>query len=236
MRSVDLDPLSDEAKRLLAAEREFSPQATAFRERALARARASLRSVPELAVSDVRPWRHARLLIAAAAVMVLTAVAFAKWDALSRSVVDEPASSGRTATSPSKGSLAALSAPAKVTDESAVGAADPSVAALPQKTELAPSARPAPSVGAYSLELGLLQRARAAVASGRFSAALRAIAEHQRRFPAGHLQEEREALRVKALAGLGKTDEARRAAEKFRSRFPDSVLSPRIEGAIQEAP
>ena len=128
------------------------------------------------------------------------------------------------------------SAPAKVTDESAVGAADPSVAALPQKTELAPSARPAPSVGAYSLELGLLQRARAAVASGRFSAALRAIAEHQRRFPAGHLQEEREALRVKALAGLGKTDEAHRAAEKFRSRFPDSVLSPRIEGAIQEAP
>ncbi|HWA73496.1 MAG TPA: hypothetical protein VG937_14220 [Polyangiaceae bacterium] len=234
MRSVDLDPLSDEAKRLLAAEREFSPQATAFRERALARARASLRSVPELAVSDVRPWRHARLLIAAAAVMVLTAVAFAKWDALSRRVVDEPASSGRTADSPSKGSVAALSAPAKVTDES--GAADPSVAALPQKTELAPSARPAPSVGAYSLELGLLQRARAAVASGRFSAALRAIAEHQRRFPAGHLQEEREALRVKALAGLGKTDEAHRAAEKFRSRFPDSVLSPRIEGAIQEAP
>jgi outer membrane protein assembly factor BamD (BamD/ComL family) len=78
---------------------------------------------------------------------------------------------------------------------------------------------------AYALELRILERARAAVAAGDFSAALRAIANHQRRFPAGRLQEEREALRVKALSGLGRSDEARRAAERFRERFPRSVLS-----------
>jgi hypothetical protein len=42
-------------------------------------------------------------------------------------------------------------------------------------------------------------------------------------------------MRVKALAGLGRNDEARRAAQRFRDRFPDSVLSPRIEG-INGAP
>jgi hypothetical protein len=35
-------------------------------------------------------------------------------------------------------------------------------------------------------------------------------------------------LRVKALAGLGRTDEARRAARAFRARFPRSVLLPAV--------
>jgi hypothetical protein len=50
------------------------------------------------------------------------------------------------------------------------------------------------------------------------------IAEHARRFKDGRLTEEREALRVKSLAGLGRSDEARRAAAAFRARFPRSVL------------
>ncbi|HEX6278335.1 MAG TPA: hypothetical protein VFZ53_35055, partial [Polyangiaceae bacterium] len=94
-----------------------------------------------------------------------------------------------------------------------------------------------PSVGnAYAVELSILQRARSAVAGGRFSSALDAIAEHQRRFPAGNLREEREALRVRALAGLGRADEARRAAESFRDHYPGSVLSPRIEETARPAP
>jgi hypothetical protein len=89
---------------------------------------------------------------------------------------------------------------------------------------------------AYALELGLLQRARTAVASRAFSTALDAIAEHQRRFPRGRLQEEREALRVKALLGLGRNDDARRAGERFRERFPRSVLLPRIEETTRPNP
>jgi hypothetical protein len=88
----------------------------------------------------------------------------------------------------------------------------------------------------YALELGLLQKARAAVLSREFSSALDVIAEHERRFPAGRFQEEREALRVKALAGLGRNDEARSAAERFRERFPRSVLSTRIEQTIRPEP
>jgi hypothetical protein len=89
---------------------------------------------------------------------------------------------------------------------------------------------------AEALELGLLQRARGAVARGEFATALDTISEHQRRFPAGRLREEREALRIKALAGLGRNDEARRAAERFRERFPRSVLSGRIEETVRTRP
>jgi outer membrane protein assembly factor BamD (BamD/ComL family) len=109
----------------------------------------------------------------------------------------------------------------------------------PEQGVVAPAPRRSAAADASDtdrLELGLLQRVRAAVAAGEFSAALDSIAEHQRRFPAGRLREEREALRIKALAGLGRNDEARRAAERFRERFPRSVLSTRIEETARPKP
>jgi outer membrane protein assembly factor BamD (BamD/ComL family) len=74
----------------------------------------------------------------------------------------------------------------------------------------------------------LLQPARQAVSLGNFASALGSIAAHERRFPNGRLAEEREALRVKALRGLGRADDARRAATEFRKQFPRSVLSPQM--------
>lgn len=73
-------------------------------------------------------------------------------------------------------------------------------------------------------ELRLLKQARAAVSQQEYAAALRFVAEHTRRFKNGRLAEEREALRVSSLAGLGRTDEAQRAAAAFQVRFPRSVL------------
>jgi hypothetical protein len=105
-----------------------------------------------------------------------------------------------------------------------------------ENVEAPATRRRSPASDGDAIELGLLQRARAALARGEFSAALGAISEHQRRFPSGRLGEEREALRVKALSGLGRTDEAQRAAERFRDRFPESVLAPRLEDAIRKAP
>jgi hypothetical protein len=89
----------------------------------------------------------------------------------------------------------------------------------------APGSSPAATARA---ELRLLQQARFAVARGDFAAALPPIAEHTRRFKNGRLAEEREALRVKALSGLHRTEEARRAAAAFRARFPRSVLLPAV--------
>ena len=61
-----------------------------------------------------------------------------------------------------------------------------------------------------------------------FAAAMVPLVEHARRFKNGQLTEEREALRVKALSGLGLRDEVRRAAAEFEARFPRSPLLPAV--------
>jgi len=73
-------------------------------------------------------------------------------------------------------------------------------------------------------ELKLLRAARQDVTRGDFTAALVVIAEHVRSFRNGSLVEEREALRVKSLVGLGRQEEAQRAAAAFHRRFPHSVF------------
>jgi len=73
------------------------------------------------------------------------------------------------------------------------------------------------------------EQARAAVARQDYASALPPLGEHARRFKNGRLAEEREALHVRALAGLGRTDEARRAAHRFEARFPRSVLLPAVK-------
>jgi len=98
-------------------------------------------------------------------------------------------------------------------------------------TRRAPHAATAPSPG----ELLLLQGARAAVAASDFATAREALQEHARRFPAGQLTEEREALRAKTLLGLGRPQEARQAARAFEARFPDSVLGPAVS-SLTHAP
>ena len=66
--------------------------------------------------------------------------------------------------------------------------------------------------------------AQRAYAARDFAATLRWVAEHRRRFPTGRLAEEREALRVKALAGAGRDTEANQAASAFEARYPRSPL------------
>jgi hypothetical protein len=80
----------------------------------------------------------------------------------------------------------------------------------------------------YAAELNLLQRAQSEYASQDFADALVLVAEHDRRFPDGRLAEEREALRVRALARTGRGNEARRALAAFARHFPRSVLLPRL--------
>ena len=74
------------------------------------------------------------------------------------------------------------------------------------------------------------------MAKGQYGVALGAVAEHQRQFPRGRLWEESEALRIKALVGLGKAAQAREAAESFRARYPRSVLLRRIDGSVATSP
>lgn len=80
-------------------------------------------------------------------------------------------------------------------------------------------------------ERRLIDAARAALARGAWDAALASVRTHATRYPRGALVEEREAARVQALAGAGRSDEANARAREFRDRFPDSLQ----RGAVQRA-
>jgi hypothetical protein len=106
------------------------------------------------------------------------------------------------------------------------------------------SARPAASIasaradGSSSLEAerALLDVARTALGRGDGENALRATAEHGRKFPRGILSEEREAMSIQALRLLHRDDEAQVGLEKFRARFPSSLIRPALEAQDGGAP
>ena len=118
-----------------------------------------------------------------------------------------------------------------------IAAAVQPVEAAPTEVQAAPtplvtSAKPGPGAARAEREVGpseleLLGRAQAAYTHHEFARAIGLLAELTRRFPNGHLAEEREALRVRSLYGMGSADEARRAAAAFAHRFPRSVLLPK---------
>ena len=216
--SASRPSLSPELDALLAHEREIAPVRETTRARSLARARAAL------AAGDARPAHRA-----------VVAPPF-RWAAVA-AIVCVAGAAGAVAYG-GGAHFWARPAPAPVPAVATPGGApslvpphdDDAPAALPEATTRAPLR---PTVGPPAAddargELSLMGQARAAVARGDYAGALTPIAEHARRFKAGRLAEEREALLVKSLAGLGRREEARRAASAFRVRFPRSVLLPAV--------
>ncbi|MCO4764254.1 MAG: hypothetical protein KC502_22265, partial [Myxococcales bacterium] len=95
---------------------------------------------------------------------------------------------------------------------------------------------PAPKPNTLREELRLVRAARSALGNGNTSGALRTLADHAQRFPGGQLSEERAALRVVALAKGGETKAARTAAQSFHQRYPHSMQSRIVQGAIAQLP
>ncbi len=140
------------------------------------------------------------------------------------------------------GAAAALHARAVPSEEAAPvfvpSPASPAVLAPPPEIIIPPrhtASRPAhphrlsSPQESYAAEVALLQRAQSEYAIRAFANALVLVSEHAHRFPNGRLAEEREALRVRSLAGSHRGDEARRALVTFERRFPRSVLLPRLQ-------
>lgn len=85
-------------------------------------------------------------------------------------------------------------------------------------------------------ERRLLEAARADLAAGDPEAALRSLRRHGGSFASGRLAEERMALQVIALARAGRGEAASRAAARFRSRYPRSILLPAVQRAVGSIP
>ncbi len=82
-------------------------------------------------------------------------------------------------------------------------------------------------------ERRLLDAARFAAARGDVDSALSSLAEHRARFRQGSLGEERDAMQIHLLVRTGRIEEARSAADRFRTRYPRSLLLRSIEQAIE---
>jgi len=232
MSRVRLDEKLAYMESLFAVERELVPEPDEVRERVVRKARASLpRTLPvEFAK---RPARARRVRIgwaAAAAVMLsgLCAIAFhAGYLVKSKSpAVPAPAAVPAHSVVVVTVPVAPAATPAPVDPEPPP--------AKPSTTKTKPAAPERSDADVYAMELKVLQPAQRAVARQDYASALVAIAEHQRRFPSGRLAEEREALRVKALLGQGRSEDAQRAGAGFRKRFPRSALSRRMDKMLSD--
>lgn len=107
----------------------------------------------------------------------------------------------------------------------------PSEPAVEAPNEPEPETEPAP---AAPLDEGeLLERARRRVRSSP-AGALRLLRTHRRRFPAGVLSEERDALWVEALHRRGRVDEARASFDAFARAYPGSVHRVRLRSLFRE--
>lgn len=128
--------------------------------------------------------------------------------------------------------------PAKAPPKSAVVLL-PSAEPLPTASiKVAPSPISAPAVTAPSpapavqSDAGLLQEARASMSQNP-ARALTLTRDHELHFPASALTEERQALRVEALARLGRRTEAERELQTFDTRYPRSIYRRRLQGLLE---
>jgi hypothetical protein len=80
-------------------------------------------------------------------------------------------------------------------------------------------------------EQGILDKARDAIARGEPEQALDMTALHASQFARGTLAEERYAIRIRALARLGRKSEAQSLLDQLRARYPHSFL---LQGATDD--
>jgi hypothetical protein len=118
-------------------------------------------------------------------------------------------------------------APTEHIDEHAVAPQqEPAPPHVPEPEVSQPEPLAAPS------QADLLARAWQALARHDPQTTLSLLDDDQRRHPHGALAEERDAMRVQALAAVGKRDEARARADAFFARYPQSVHRAAVEKAV----
>jgi hypothetical protein len=77
-------------------------------------------------------------------------------------------------------------------------------------------------------EVALLSRATAELRAGHADQALKALDEHQRRFPSGALSEDRRAAKAEALCSLGRVNEGRAELAHLAPQSPAAAHAKRV--------
>jgi len=233
-----LPPFCPAIEALLSHERTIVAQVAIVRARALARARNALRARDFAVPATPSVLEHGRrvLWFAAAASIALLASGAAAYQMLRSpnpgaspphflqcAQVEPSSATGKAAPTPT-----AKSAPVPTV-----------LSASTTPGKLAGTSRPTSPVAKQETvveELQLLERAQQFAARGEHAAVLAVTNEHERHYSGGRLCEEREALRLRALIGLGREREAHQAAARFRRDFPRSVLLSKLDAALASSP
>lgn len=133
----------------------------------------------------------------------------------------------------------AVNAPAPAA-RSATVASQPVVSHVPESPVSEPARSEPPALKAsqrleralpndgLAREVALLSRATTALRAGNPALALKALDEHQHRFPNGALSEERRAARARALCSLGRMEEGRRQLSQLTPGTPASALAEQL--------
>jgi hypothetical protein len=196
-------------REMLAQERQIPAVPVATRDRALARALEAVATMAAAPPIEPRPPPNLRWVAVLAVLGLGSTAGGAAAYKLSAHVWAVPTTA-----------VVAARVPDGKTTDTAI--AEPRVEASASSSLCQQGGRPADG------EVRLLEQAWVALERRDFAAAMVPLVDHARRFRNGGLTEEREALRVKALSGLGLRDEVRRAAADFEARFPRSPLLPAI--------
>lgn len=219
--SETIPAIAPDIAALLDLEREVPPMSEDTKDRAFARAAAALLVATEGRTTPQRRSLVRPRFVAAAAITLLIAAAGAAAFQMQQRTAPPPASPVAPAVHP------ASQAPAPSVDSVAPAPSVESPRAVARPNRRAPQRQ-----HVSPDELPLLRKAREAVGRGGFAEAMDMLREHEARFPTSRFGEERDALKVRSLSGLGRLDEAHREAKAFRSHFPHSVLLPRMNDAI----
>lgn len=111
------------------------------------------------------------------------------------------------------------------------------VASPPKRAPaVSPSVKGGGEAPSLERELSLLERARTSLSEGQPQGTLRLLGEHRLAYPSSALQQEREALTIRALMAVGRVVEARARAARFVEAYPTSALRGSVDRAVGAIP
>jgi hypothetical protein len=248
---AELEPLPDDLRRLLDAEKRSEDAPGASRDRVLMRLGGTFGLGAPIAASTATapsPSGAATTALGRAAGQVGGAVRLAR----AATIFVAGAATGVGGQHAVRHLRAKAAPPAQVAPRRPMPAPLPPPAAEPAAPMPTPavsepptvhSRRPALPVAApgdaddrLGAERALLEIARAALARGDAEGALAALARHEAAFSRGELTEEREGLRVQALVAARRYDEARARAARFDRKYPRSLFAPVVTQALESIP
>jgi hypothetical protein len=241
--SGDLEPLSEDLRDFLEAERELDVPGADLRERLLARIAPLLIAPPggapdanhadaAGAVSGatgtvVKAGLGAKLLVPAICTLLGAAGGAATHAYLTarRPPVPLERSVG-SATTPLPAPLPSASAPASAASSEASA---PQAVTAPAASASS-RATPQPALpGSLRAERLLLESATAALMRGDNASAMASLQKHAHQYPRGALSEEREVLWIKVLRAQGNHKAAEQRASDFKRKFPASLQQGAVE-------